>query len=169
LAAVLFIPIYVLMARFSNPLNPAAMTGLIFIQVLLVTMVYGPIAAFLVESFPARSRYISLSIPYHLGNGIFGGLIPVLAANVTLGTNNRYTGLIFPVTVAFVTAVIGALFLKETSRHRIWAEGTKSPSSQHPAAHPGTGPHAARPGTGPHTRPPSGVHAVPPQSEAPTT
>src|SRR5215813_7641499 len=77
LAAILFFPIYRGMAYFSDPLNPAAMTGLIFVQVILVTMVYGPIAAYLVESFPARSRYTSLSIPYHLGNGIFGGLVPV--------------------------------------------------------------------------------------------
>jgi MFS family permease len=161
LAAILFIPIYIGMAHFSNPLNPAAMTGLIFLQVLLVTVTYGPIAAFLVESFPARSRYISLSIPYHLGNGIFGGLIPVVATNVTLGTNNRFAGLIFPCAVALITAAVGALFLKETSRVRIWSEGTRTPSGQHRAAH-GTGPHATHPGTGPHVRPPSGVHATPP-------
>ena len=160
LAAILFFPIYRGMAHFSDPLNPAAMTGLLFVQVLLVTAVYGPIAAYLVESFPARSRYTSLSIPYHLGNGIFGGLVPVLAANVTLGSNNRYIGLVFPCAVALITAVVGALFLKETSRVRIWNEGTKSVSGQHRAV-PGTGPHVTRPGTGPHTRPPSGVHATP--------
>jgi MFS family permease len=161
LAAILFFPIFRGMAHFSNPLNPAAITGLLFVQVLLVTMVYGPIAAFLVESFPARSRYTSLSIPYHLGNGIFGGLVPVLAANVTLGNNNRYIGLVFPCAVALITAFIGALFLKETSRVRIWNEGTKSVSGQHRAV-PGTGPHGTHPGTGPHVRPPSGVHAAPP-------
>jgi hypothetical protein len=84
----------------------------------------------------------------------------VLAANVTLGSNNRYIGLVFPCAVALITAVVGALFLKETSRVRIWNEGTKSVSGQHRAV-PGTGPHATRPGTGPHTRPPSGVHATP--------
>ena len=161
LAAILFFPIYSGMAHFSNPLNPAAMTALIFVQVLLVTVTYGPIAAFLVESFPARSRYTSLSIPYHLGNGIFGGLIPVLAANFTLGTNNRFAGLVFPCVVALVTAIVGAVFLKETSRVRIWSEGFRTASGQHRAV-PGTGPHGTHPGTGPHVRPPSGVHPAQP-------
>lgn len=161
LAAILFFPIYRGMAYFSDPLNPAAMTALIFAQVFLVTMTYGPIAAFLVESFPARSRYISLSIPYHLGNGIFGGLIPVLATNFTLGTNNRFAGLVFPCAVALMTAIVGAVFLKETSRVRIWSEGTRTASGQHRAAH-GTGPHGTHPGTGPHVRAPSGVHPAPP-------
>jgi MFS family permease len=154
LAAIGFFPIYRAMQVASHPLNEALMTGLIFVQVLLVTMVYGPIAAFLVEFFPARSRYTSLSLPYHLGNGIFGGLTGFLAANIAVKANNMYLGLVFPCTVALMTAVLGALFLPETSRTRIWAEGRRRTGS-------GSGPYPTREPTGPH-RPPSGVHLVPP-------
>jgi len=136
----------------SNPLNPVLMTGLIFVQLLLVTMTYGPIAAYLVESFPARSRYISLSIPYHLGNGIFGGLTGYLVNALSVNANNKFVGLAFPCGVALMTAVLGALLLKETHQVRIWSELKKKDH--------GTGPHPTRPGTGPHPRPPSGVHPV---------
>jgi MFS family permease len=152
LAAVLFFPIYRAMQMVSNPLNPVLMTGLIFVQLLLVTMTYGPIAAYLVESFPARSRYISLSIPYHLGNGIFGGLTGYLVNALSVNANNKFVGLAFPCGVALMTAVLGALLLKETHQVRIWSELKKKDH--------GTGPHPTRPGTGPHPRPPSGVHPV---------
>ena len=122
LAAISFFPIYRAMQVVSNPLNEAAMTALVFAQVLLVTMTYGPIAAFLVESFPARARYTSLSIPYHLGNGIFGGLTGYLASTIAVSANNKFVGLAFPCVVALLTAGVGAWFLPETSRIRIWAE-----------------------------------------------
>jgi MFS family permease len=154
LAAISFFPIYRAMQLVSNPLNEALMTLLVFVQVLMVTMVYGPIAAYLVEIFPARTRYTSLSIPYHLGNGIFGGLTAYIVANIALKANNIYLGLVFPCTVALITAALGALYLRETSKIRIWAEGRGKGSSS------GTGPHAREP-TGSH-RPPSGVHLVPP-------
>ena len=157
LAAIGFFPIYVAMQKVSHPLNEVAMTALLFVQLLLVTMTYGPIAAFLVELFPARSRYVSLSIPYHLGNGIFGGLTGYLATRIAVGANNKFVGLAFPCTVALVTAVLGALFLPETSRTRIWAEVRKQAGS-------GTGPYPTREPTGPHLRPPSGVHLVPPEA-----
>ncbi|HSP18078.1 MAG TPA: MFS transporter [Myxococcaceae bacterium] len=157
LAAISFVPIYVLMSKAAAPFNGVLMTALVFVQVVLVTMTYGPIAAFLVEWFPARSRYVSLSIPYHLGNGIFGGLIPVLATNLSFGANNRYVGLAWPCGVALMSALVGALFLPETSKVRIWAELRKRPGS-------GTGPYPTREPTGPLDRPPSGVHLVPPRS-----
>lgn len=153
LAAIGFFPIYRAMQLVSNPLNEVAMTALVFAQVLLVTMTYGPIAAFLVEFFPARSRYTSLSIPYHLGNGIFGGLTGYLASSIAVSANNKFMGLAFPCTVALLTAILGALFLKETHRTRIWAEVRKSS---------GTGPHPVREPTGSHVRPPSGAFAAPP-------
>ena len=93
-----------------------------FIQVVYVTMVYGPIAAYLVEAFPAKVRYTSLSLPYHLGNGVFGGLLPVIGLVICAKTGNVYAGLLYPIAIALMTFVIGSLFLKETRHVRIWDE-----------------------------------------------
>lgn len=87
--------------------------------VLLVTMVYGPIAAWLVELFPARIRYTSMSLPYHLGNGWFGGFLPVTAFAIVTATGDIYAGLWYPVGIALVTLVIGVLFLPETHRRKL--------------------------------------------------
>ncbi|MDO9473772.1 MAG: MFS transporter [Caulobacter sp.] len=87
--------------------------AILFILVLLVTMVYGPIAAALVEMFPARIRYTSMSLPYHIGNGWFGGFLPTTAFAMVAATGNIYYGLWYPVVVAAATAVIGALFIRE--------------------------------------------------------
>jgi len=95
---------------------------LIFIQVFFVTMVYGPIAAYLVEAFPAKIRYTSLSLPYHIGNGIFGGLTPVIGISVIAQTANIYAGLYYPIAVALSTFVVGSLLLRETRHVRIWKE-----------------------------------------------
>ena len=95
---------------------------LIFVQVVWVSMVYGPIAAYLVEAFPAKIRYTALSLPYHIGNGVFGGLLPVIGLTVIAETGNIYAGLYYPMIVASITVVIGAIFLKETRSHKIWAE-----------------------------------------------
>ena len=95
---------------------------LVFVQVLLVTMVYGPIAAYLVEAFPAKIRYTALSLPYHIGNGVFGGLLPVIGLYVVASTGNIYAGLYYPIAVAAITFVVGGLLLKETHQVRIWKE-----------------------------------------------
>lgn len=87
---------------------------ILFVLVLYVTMVYGPIAAYLVELFPTRIRYTSMSLPYHLGNGWFGGFLPYLASAIVVGTGNIYAGLYYPIVVAVVTLVIGAILLPET-------------------------------------------------------
>jgi MFS family permease len=105
----------------SNP-NLVALIALVWIQVVFVTMVYGPIAAFLVEFFPARIRYTSLSIPYHIGNGWFGGFLPLIAASLFAATGNIYAGLIYPIVVALMTAFIGWRFIRETKDVRIWDE-----------------------------------------------
>jgi hypothetical protein len=84
--------------------------------VLLVTMVYGPIAAWLVELFPTRIRYTSMSLPYHLGNGWFGGFLPVTSFAIVAATGDIYAGLWYPIVVALATALIGTLFLRETHR-----------------------------------------------------
>ena len=99
--------------------------GLIFLQVFWVTMVYGPIAAYLVEAFRAKIRYTALSLPYHIGNGVFGGLLPVVGLSVVASTGNIYAGLYYPMIVAAITLVVGSLFLKETHGHRIWEEVDK--------------------------------------------
>ena len=85
-------------------------------------MIYGPIAAYLVEAFPARIRYTSLSLPYHLGNGVLGGLLPVVGLSVCAATGNIYAGLYYPMVVTGLTFLIGSLALKETHATRIWAE-----------------------------------------------
>jgi len=89
-------------------------TALLFYLVLLVTMVYGPIAAMLVELFPTRIRYTSMSLPYHIGNGWFGGLLPTTAFAIVAQTGNMYSGLWYPVLIAAACFVIGTLFLRET-------------------------------------------------------
>jgi MFS family permease len=105
----------------SNP-NVPKLVLLVFIQVLYVCMIYGPIAAYLVEAFPAKIRYTSLSLPYHIGNGVFGGLVPLIGVYVCESTHNIYAGLYYPMTVAGITFVVGSLFLKETHGHKIWDE-----------------------------------------------
>lgn len=104
--------------------NPTAwkLILLVFIQVVWVTMVYGPIAAYLVEAFPAKIRYTALSLPYHIGNGVFGGLLPVIGVSIIAETGNIYAGLYYPMIVAGVTFVVGTIFLKETHGHKIWDE-----------------------------------------------
>ena len=87
---------------------------ILFIMVIYVTMVYGPIAAFLVEMFPTKIRYTSMSLPYHIGNGWFGGMLPLLATAVVAATGDIYAGLYYPIGVAVMTLVIGLIFLKDT-------------------------------------------------------
>ena len=87
---------------------------ILVILVLYVTMVYGPIAAFLVELFPTRIRYTSMSLPYHIGNGWFGGMLPLLATAIVASRGNIYAGLWYPIIVALMSFVIGSLFIRET-------------------------------------------------------
>ena len=147
LAALTYVPIYNLMIQFAHPQGTLATSGalvgkyvgadgvasvaqpeilpliaLVFVQVLYVTMVYGPIAAFLVEFFPARIRYTSLSIPYHIGNGWFGGFLPLIAGAVIAATGNLLASLIYPIVVAVMTLIIGGLFIRESRHVRIWDE-----------------------------------------------
>jgi len=87
---------------------------ILVIMVIYVTMVYGPIAAFLVEMFPTKIRYTSMSLPYHIGNGWFGGMLPLLATAIVAATGDIYAGLWYPIGVAVMTLVVGAVFLKDT-------------------------------------------------------
>jgi MFS family permease len=102
--------------------NVRMLVFLIFVQVLFVTMVYGPIAAYLVEAFPARIRYTSLSLPYHIGNGVFGGLVPLIGLYSCEATGNIYAGLWYPMIIASLTFIAGSLLLKETVHVKIWRE-----------------------------------------------
>lgn len=96
-------------------------TAILFYLVVLVTMVYGPIAAMLVELFPTRIRYTSMSLPYHIGNGWFGGLLPTTAFAIVAQTGNMYNGLWYPIIIAGMTLVVGTLFIKETKDVDIYA------------------------------------------------
>jgi MFS family permease len=102
--------------------NIPALIGLVFLQVVFVTMVYGPIAAYLVEAFPAKVRYTSMSLPYHLGNGVFGGLLPVIGLSLGAATGSIFAGLFYPIVVALITVVVGIKYLPETRHVRIWDE-----------------------------------------------
>src|SRR4029077_10323617 len=103
----------------SNPFDifrpqVAAIIGLLFILVIFVTMVYGPIAAMLVELFPTKIRYTSMSLPYHIGNGGFGGLLPATSFAIVASTGDIYAGLWYPIIFASITAVVGFFFLPDT-------------------------------------------------------
>jgi len=105
-------------AKLNKPMVIALLTWLM----ILVTMVYGPIAAMLVEMFPTRIRYTSMSLPYHIGNGWFGGLLPTTFLAIVMQTGNMYNGLWYPIIVAGMTLIIGTLFVKETKDVDIYAE-----------------------------------------------
>ena len=102
-------------------MNKGMMIALLTYLVLLVTMVYGPIAAMLVELFPTRIRYTSMSLPYHIGNGWFGGLLPTTSFAIVAQTGNMYNGLWYPIIIAAITAVVGTLFVPETKDVDIYA------------------------------------------------
>ena len=106
------------MAKFDKTMVIIILTYL----VILVTMVYGPIAAMLVEMFPTRIRYTSMSLPYHIGNGWFGGLLPTTAFAIVAQTGDMYNGLWYPIIIAGATVVIGGLFIKETKDVDIYAK-----------------------------------------------
>ena len=129
LAILTYLPIYHGLEAYKS--NPVILTALVWIQVLYVTMVYGPIAAFLVEMFPAKIRYTSLSLPYHIGNGVFGGLVPLIATAMVARTGNHFAGLYYPMAVAALTLIVGTIFVKETHATSIWEEthGTGQPGA----------------------------------------
>jgi MFS family permease len=138
LAALTYLPLYKATTALANPTlapsvtslpaaNIAGLIAILFVQMIYVTMVYGPIAAFLVELFPTSIRYTSMSLPYHLGNGWFGGFLPLIAtalttsawARETFGSGAIYTGLLYPIAVCVMTVVVGGLYVRETKDHKI--------------------------------------------------
>lgn len=138
LAVATYYPIYNLMAMYAPEIpgegftrqvmwgtyqgySPIVLSLGVFIQVVYVTMVYGPIAAFLVELFPTKIRYTSMSLPYHIGNGVFGGLVPIIGLMLLEKTGNNFSGLWYPMGIAAICLVVGALFVKETNHIDIHA------------------------------------------------
>ena len=127
LAALTYVPIYMGLKHFSAPMNMPMMIALVAVQMIYVALVYGPIAAFLVELFPTSIRYTSMSLPYHLGNGWFGGFLPLIATALTTSAAAReafgegaiYAGLIYPIAVCLITVVVGGIMIKETQGHKI--------------------------------------------------
>ncbi len=122
LGAISYYFLYRGMTQFSDPLNPVAIVAIIVVQIGIAAMITGPVAAFLVESFPARVRYTSMSLPYHFGNGWFGGFLPLIATALVARTGNMYAGLVYPIAIALMTFVIGSITLTETRHRRIWDE-----------------------------------------------
>jgi MFS family permease len=121
LAVISYWPVFTWLGTFKD--SPVVLTILIFYKVILVTMVYGPIAAFLVELFPARIRYTSMSLPYHVGNGVFGGLVPAAGASIAAITGIALSGLLYPMAIAAIGVVVSLAFIREpTHRIRIWDE-----------------------------------------------
>ena len=113
--------------------NQPLLMLLVWIQVIFVCMVYGPIAAYLVEAFPAKVRYTSVSLPYHIGNGVFGGLLPLIGLGLCASTGNIYAGLYYPIGVAAVCFLFGMFLLKETHGTLIWEEAGDMPEPPRPA------------------------------------
>jgi MFS family permease len=106
----------------KSQINWTMTLGILFVMLIYVTMVYGPIAAFLVELFPTRIRYTSMSLPYHIGNGWFGGMLPLLATAMVAASGDIYYGLWYPIVVALMTVVVGFLFLKDNKDIDLHAE-----------------------------------------------
>ena len=105
-----------------NEINYVMTVVLLTILVIYVTMVYAPIAAWLVELFPARIRYTSMSLPYHIGNGWFGGFLPTISFAMVAATGDIYYGLWYPIVIALITAVLGTIFMPETKDRDIHHE-----------------------------------------------
>jgi hypothetical protein len=103
--------------------NPFLLGVLVFYMIILVTMVYGPIAAFLVELFPARIRYTSMSLPYHVGNGVFGGLVPLAGASIAAAFGGPLYGLFYPIGIAALGVIVSVAGLPARSENvQIWDE-----------------------------------------------
>ena len=100
-------------------MNKPMMIGIMLIFMVLAAMIYGPLAAVLVELFPTRIRYTALSLPYHVGNGWFGGFLPAIAVAIVAATGNIYAGFWYPVLIAGATVVFGVFLLPETYKRDI--------------------------------------------------
>jgi hypothetical protein len=132
LGALTFYPIYRGLAHYADPLNAPMLAVLLFLQMLPIAIVFGPFAAYTVETFPARIRYTSVSVPYHIGNGWFGGFLPLIASAIVARTQDMYSWLLYPIGVLIVSVIVGTLFVDESFRNRIWTEVGQLPSDGGP-------------------------------------
>jgi MFS family permease len=130
LAVVALFPIYKAMAAYADPVRPVALTLLVFAQMVPFVILYSPFAAFLVEAFPPQIRYTSISLPYNLGNGWFGGFLPLIATALVGWTGNAFAWLAYPLGVTLLTFIIGMRFLPEGAPIRVAAEAhpTRAPN-----------------------------------------
>ena len=126
LSALTYFALYRGITAYSEPMNAPAIVAIIAFMIALAAMITGPVASFLVESFPAKVRYTSMSLPYHFGNGWLGGFLPLIATALVARTGNIYAGLIYPTVIAFLTFVVGSIVLKETRHNKIWDEVQES-------------------------------------------
>jgi MFS family permease len=122
LSAISYFVLYRTITAYSAPLNAPVIIAVIALMIAFAAMITGPVASFLVESFPAKVRYTSMSLPYHFGNGWFGGFLPLIATALVARTGNIYAGLIYPTVIAFMTFVVGSIVLEETRDNKIWDE-----------------------------------------------
>ena len=122
LSALSYFGLYRAMTAFSSPVSAPAIVAIIVVMITFAAMVTGPVAAFLVESFPAKVRYTSMSLPYHFGNGWFGGFLPLIATALVAKTGNIYAGLLYPTVIALMTFIVGSITVPETQDQRIWDE-----------------------------------------------
>jgi MFS family permease len=115
LAVLVLYPIYRTMMSFADPVRPVMLTLLVVAQMVPFVIVYTPLAAFLVEAFPARIRYTSISLPYNLGNGWFGGFLPLIATSLVTTTGSALAWLVYPIGICVITLIISALYVQESS------------------------------------------------------
>ena len=116
LAVVALVPIYQAMTTNADPIRPIVLTLLVFAQMVPFVILYAPLAAYLVEAFPANVRYTSISLPYNLGNGWFGGFLPLIATALVARTGSSLAWLAYPIGVALITVVVGGLYVREGGR-----------------------------------------------------
>ena len=128
LAVLAFYPIYRAMAAAAAPPKLGVLTLLVFLQMVPLVLAYAPFAAYLVETFPARIRYTSVSLPYHLGNGWFGGFLPLIATAIVVRTGNIYAWLVYPIAVTLMTVIVGSIFATESYRRHLWDEVSALPT-----------------------------------------
>jgi len=124
LASLTYYPLYSALGNFATP-GAVNFWGAVFIIILVnyVGMTYGPIGAFLAEFFPGRIRYTSVSVPYHIGNGWGGGLVPIVTTSMFLSTGSVGWALVYPIVVPAVAFLIAVFVMPETHKHSIWEEG----------------------------------------------